>query len=56
MFRLDTMTFSGNDANGNVTAFSGTNVITGQSSSATGTEVTNSTVNNVSFTSVILLN
>ena len=28
---------AGADANGNVTAFSGTNVITGQSSSATGT-------------------
>ena len=43
---------AGADANGNVTAFSGTNVITGQSSSATGTpEATTSTVNNVSFTS-----
>ena len=43
---------AGADSNGNVTAFSGTNVITGQSSSATGTpEATTSTVNNVSFTS-----
>ena len=43
---------AGADTNGNVTAFSGTNVITGQSSSATGTpEATTSTVNNVSFTS-----
>ena len=43
---------AGADANGNVTAFSGTNVITGQTSSATGTpEATTSTVNNVSFTS-----
>ena len=40
------------DTNGNVTAFSGTNVITGQTSSATGTpQNTTSTVNNVSFTS-----
>ena len=43
---------AGADSNGNVTAFSGTNVITGQTSSATGTpEATTSTVNNVSFTS-----
>src|SRR5210317_1304569 len=43
---------AGADTNGNVTAFSGTNVITGQTSSATGTpENTTSTVNNVSFTS-----
>ncbi len=43
---------AGADTNGNVTAFSGTNVITGQTSSATGTpEATTSTVNNVSFTS-----
>ena len=43
---------AGADANGNVTAFSGVNVITGQTSSATGTpQNTTSTVNNVSFTS-----
>ena len=43
---------AGADSNGNVTAFSGTNVITGQTSSATGTpQATTSTVNNVSFTS-----
>ena len=43
---------AGADTNGNVTAFSGTNVITGQTSSATGTpQNTTSTVNNVSFTS-----
>ena len=42
---------AGADANGNVTAFSGVNVITGQTSSATGTpQNTTSTVNNVSFT------
>ena len=43
----------GADANGDLTAFSGANVITGQSSSATGTPDTavTSTVNNVSFTS-----
>ena len=42
---------AGADTNGNVTAFSGTNVITGQTSSATGTpQNTTSTVNNVSFT------
>ena len=42
----------GADANGNLTAFSGANVITGQTSSATGTPDTavTSTVNNVSFT------
>ena len=43
---------AGADSNGNVTAFSGVNVITGQTSSATGTpQNTTSTVNNVSFTS-----
>ena len=43
---------AGADTNGNVTAFSGVNVITGQTSSATGTpQNTTSTVNNVSFTS-----
>ena len=43
----------GLDSNGNLTAFSGANVITGQSSSATGTPDTSvsSTVDNVSFTS-----
>ncbi len=42
----------GVDTNGNLTAFSGTNVVTGQSSSATGTPDadSDSTVNNVSFT------
>mgnify|MGYP003117925430 FL=1 len=42
----------GIDTNGNQTAFSGTNVVTGQSSSATGTPDadSDSTVNNVSFT------
>ena len=42
----------GIDSNGNQTAFSGTNVVTGQSSSATGTPDadSDSTVNNVSFT------
>ena len=40
------------DANGNVTAFSGANVITGQTSSATGTPDTSTqTVNSVVFTS-----
>tara|TARA_S200000501_G_C20836268_1_gene749500 strand:+ start:133 stop:1629 length:1497 start_codon:yes stop_codon:yes gene_type:complete len=43
---------AGADSNGNVTAFSGANVITGQSSSATGTpHASTQTVNNVSFTS-----
>ena len=43
---------AGADSNGNVTAFSGANVITGQASSATGTPDTSTqTVNNVSFTS-----
>ena len=42
----------GVDANGNLTAFSGANTITGQSSSATGTPSTSSsTVDNVAFTS-----
>jgi len=42
----------GVDANGNQTAFSGTNAITGQSSSATGTPTTTtSTINSQSFTS-----
>ena len=42
----------GVDSNGNQTAFSGTNAITGQSSSASGTPTTStSTINNVSFTS-----
>jgi hypothetical protein len=44
---------AGVDSNGNLTAFSAANVITGQSSSATGTPDTSvsSTVNNVTFTS-----
>ena len=43
---------AGADANGNVTAFSGANVITGQTSSATGTPDTSTqTVNSVVFTS-----
>jgi len=44
---------AGIDSNGNLTAFSGANVITGQGSSATGTPDTSvtSTVNNVSFIS-----
>ena len=43
---------AGADSNGNVTAFSGANVITGQTSSATGTpHASTQTVNNVSFTS-----
>ena len=43
---------AGADSDGNVTAFSGANVITGQGSSATGTPDTSTqTVNNVSFTS-----
>jgi len=43
----------GLDSNGNLTAFSGNNTITGQSSSVTGSVDTteNGTVNNVSFTS-----
>jgi len=42
----------GVDANGNQTAFSGTNAVTGQSSSATGTPTTStSTINSQSFTS-----
>ena len=46
-------TDAGVDSNGDETAFSGANVITGASSSATGTPDTavSSTVNNVSFTS-----
>jgi predicted peptidase len=42
---------AGVDANGNLTAFSSTHVITGQSSSATGTPDTSvsATVNNVVF-------
>ena len=43
---------AGADSNGNVTAFSGANVITGQGSSATGTpDASTQTVNQVSFTS-----
>ena len=43
---------AGADTNGNVTAFSAANVITGQTSSATGTpDTTTQTVNNVVFTS-----
>jgi len=43
----------GADSNGNLTAFSGANVITGQNSSATGTPSSTSseTANNVTFTS-----
>mgnify|MGYP003153811599 CR=1 FL=1 len=43
----------GADGNGNITAFSGANVITGQSTSATGTPDTSvsTAVNNVSFSS-----
>ena len=45
-------TDEGIDSNGNQTAFSGTNVITGQSSGATGTPTTTtSTINSQSFTS-----
>ncbi|QOI69065.1 putative baseplate protein [Pelagibacter phage Mosig EXVC030M] len=45
-------TDEGIDSNGNLTAFSGTNVITGQSSGATGTPTTTtSTINSQSFTS-----
>ena len=42
----------GADSNGNITAFSGVNVVTGQSTSATGTPDadSDSAVNNVSFT------
>ena len=44
---------AGIDSNGDLTAFSGANVITGQSSSATATPDTSvsSTVNNVTFVS-----
>ena len=43
---------AGADTNGNVTALSGANVITGQSSTATGTpDASTQTVNNVAFTS-----
>ena len=50
-YKLDLM-MRAIDSNGNQTAFSGTNVVTGQSSSATGTPDadSDSTVNNVSFT------
>jgi len=43
----------GADSNGNLTAFSGTNVITGQTSSATGTpsSTASETVDNITFTS-----
>jgi len=43
----------GADSNGNLTAFSGTNVITGQTSSATGTpsSTASETANNITFTS-----
>ena len=43
----------GTDTNGNLTAFSGANAITGQSSSASATpiQVSSTTVNGVSFTS-----
>jgi len=43
----------GADSNGNLTAFSGTNVITGQSSSASGTpsSTASETVDNITFTS-----
>ena len=52
MFRHGTMTNNLFDANGNVTAFSGANVITGQTSSATGTfDTSTQTVNSVVFTS-----
>ena len=45
-------TDEGIDSNGNQTSFSGTNVITGQSSGATGTPTTTtSTINSQSFTS-----
>ena len=43
---------AGADSNGNLTAFSGTNTITGQSSSVTGTPSSStSTVDSVSFSS-----
>jgi hypothetical protein len=44
---------AGVDSNGNLTSFSGTNVVTGQSSSATGTPSStgSETVNNITFTS-----
>jgi len=44
---------AGLDANGNLTAFSGANIITGQTSSATGTPntIVSSTVNNAVFSS-----
>jgi hypothetical protein len=43
---------AGADSDGNITAFSGANVITGQGSSATGTpDASTQTVNQVSFTS-----
>jgi hypothetical protein len=41
----------GVDSNGNLTAFSGSNAVTGQSSSATGTPDGTTTVDNISFTS-----
>ena len=41
----------GLDTNGNLTAFSGTNTITGSDSGATGTSTSTSTVDSVSFTS-----
>jgi hypothetical protein len=42
----------GVDSNGNLTSFSGTNAVTGQTSSATGTPTTStSTINSQSFTS-----
>ena len=41
----------GVDSNGNLTAFSGANAVTGQSSSATGTPGGTTTVDNISFTS-----
>jgi len=41
----------GVDSNGNLTAFSGANVVTGISSSATGTPGGTTTVDNISFTS-----
>ena len=45
-------TNEGIDSNGNQTAFSGTNVISGQTSGASGTPTTStSTINNQSFTS-----
>lgn len=41
----------GVDSNGNLTAFSGANAVTGQSSSATGTPGGSTTVDNITFTS-----